>query len=329
MKESNNTKGIEVLHFEDAEIEKIRSNSTSFAASGPLSVLYFKDYDRFVLQINDWKYPLLRRVRIITNSNPDNMISRSYFMPALKGFTYHLKINNIPNLPSILNFETIVNENSDFSIQGIENPMRRVETSPDDKLERKTHKDTGIKEIITEKVKSLVHTVNVKFASMKDGTKNLTSTKKRINIANLKNKNFRKNAKTSFKTDFFLNGEKRTAEFLNKRRDNINNREVKDIVTLVNTSDFSAPALYYIKDDIEESILNNKDIAINGNYNIIMGRIYEEKKSLVESLRYDLDHIKENFNTRKEELKERIRANDVKIQEKMKVFESQHQHYEA
>jgi len=176
-KDSGKIKGVEVLYFEEAELEKLKSNSTSFAAIGPLSVLYFKDYHRFVLQLNDWKYPLLRRLSIIA-SDTINPNSRSYVLPAPNGFSFVLRLDKTANPEAVNNFETILSKNSRFSLDGEETP-KHVEMSPDDKLKRKPSKETGPKEIVSEIMKSLLEKVRVSSQTFQTKTKNLTSLKKK------------------------------------------------------------------------------------------------------------------------------------------------------
>jgi len=267
IKDSNSVKGSEILFFPNATVEKMMGNTPSFASSGSLSVLYFSDYHRFVLQINDWKYPLLRRLPI-SASKEEMGSSRSYIMPALNGFMFRLRIDDISNLQPITNLETIFANNSNFG------NTDKVETSPDDKLVRSVQKNTGMKEIISEKIKQTTEKVKITTKTLTTGTKYLTSTKKRIDLAKLKNKKYRMTAKSSFKKNFFESSEKISKEFLEQRRSNLNLKETHELKDLIKAS--SLPALYIKKADIEEAILNNKDLASKGNFNLGMTAIKEE-----------------------------------------------------
>jgi len=250
---SGKVSAVEVLYFEEAELLKTKGNTTSFGAIGPLSVLYFSEYKRFVLQLNDWKYPLIRRLAI---SGKDG----SYILPALNGFTYTLKINTGVK-EALTNLDTILSNNATFSFEKGGAPIREVEKSPDDKVVRHQLKNTGMKETISETIKNIVETVKVKAATMKTGTKNLTSTKKRINQQEIKTKDFKSTAHSSFKTDFFKSSEKASQTFLQRRRENSNLTQHREFNDLKKTNTHAAPIFYICKEDIEEAILNNKDLA--------------------------------------------------------------------
>lgn len=259
-KETGKVKGVEVLFFESAELEKVKSNSTSFAAVGSLSVLYFKDYHRFVLQLNDWKYPLLRRLVTIASDNlsPHN---RSYVLPAPNGFSFILRINDPKTDEGIHNFETILHKNSRFSVEG-EGTPKHVEMSPDDKVNRHPLKKTGSIEIITGIVKGLIDKVKITSKTHQTKTKNLSSTKNKVILKDIKNKDFRKDAHSTFKKGFFESYGQETLEFLQKRMENPNLYHDKGLEELHNTTEKSAPTLFIEKEDIEEAILKNKEMIV-------------------------------------------------------------------
>ena len=249
LKTSNSVKGVEVLFFEEAQVEKIKNNQTSFAAIGSLSVLYFKDYDRFVLQLNDWRYPLLRRLSVTRGT--DN----TFLLPGLHGFSFRLKISTGSPV-ALKNLETILMNNSKMG--------GKLETSPDDKLvrEKEKIKDTGLLEKISETAKNIMEGIKTKTETLKTGTKNLTSTKKRIYLKDIKNKNFKKTATPTFKKDFFEKSTKETQDFLTRRRENPNLTKAVDFSDLRKTSDSSAPVEFINKFELEDAILNNKDIVL-------------------------------------------------------------------
>jgi len=289
---SRKIKGLEILYFEDVEVEKIKGNSTSFASMGPMSVLYFKDYNRFILQLNDWRYPLLRRLPIIS-SNKTEMNSRTYILPGANGFSFQLRLLNIPNLQTLSNLETIFNHCSSFSYKGEEiNPLRKIEASPDDKLVRHLLKETGPKEVIKEMLKTATEKVKVTTETLKMHTKNIKSTKKMMNLKEIKNRNFRKTAQTKFKKDFFMTGEKLTVEFMMKRSNNPFLSQGRDFESMKKATEKEVPILYEWKEEIEEAILRNKDIAIRGNFNL---NVMPEKKGFMESLKAGINEIKETF----------------------------------
>lgn len=292
LKDSGKVKGLEILFFEDVEIEKIKGNCTSFASMGTLSVLYFKDYNRFMLQLNDWRYPLLRRLPIISSSKTETSF-RTYILPGANGFSFQLRLHNIPNLQSLSNLETIFNSSSSFSFKGEEiNPLRKIENSPDDKLVRHLLKETGPKEVMTEMLKTATEKIKVTAETLKMHTKNIKSTKKRMNLKDIKNRNFKKMAHSKLKGDFFKTGEKLTEEFLMKRRTNLLLTQVRDFEMMRKMTEKDVPIFYEWKEEIEESILRNKDIAIRGNFNL---NVMPEKKGFMESLKAGINEIKETF----------------------------------
>jgi len=106
-------KGIEILSFRGAEVERTFSAQTSFVAAGTLQVIYFEAYNRFILCLNDWKYALLRRMPVISS---DTRLQGpiSYTLPTCDGF-YTLRLIGVENLASLKNFETILANCSKFS----------------------------------------------------------------------------------------------------------------------------------------------------------------------------------------------------------------------
>jgi hypothetical protein len=257
-------KGVEVLFFEECELRKMKGNSTSFASMGPLSVLYFKDYNRFVLNLNDWRYPLMRRLPITATSKNDPS-SRVYMLPALNGFNYELRITKSAGPQAISNLETIFTNNSGFSFQG-ETPSKKLEASPDDKLTRaalNVNKDTGIKEVISQAINQATESIKHVAKSMKPGNTK-TSTKQRMNLAEIKTKNFKKDAHSTLKKDFFESQEKTTQDFMSRRSTNPNLTNAVDFSDLMKTSESKAPVLYLRREEVEEAILNNKDLIKQG-----------------------------------------------------------------
>ncbi len=246
--ESGKAKGVEVLFFEEAEVQKMRGNSPIFAAMGPLTVLYFKDYHRFVLQLNDWRYPLMRRLNI-TGSD------KNFVLPGLNNSSFNLRILGSPSQDTLKNFETILMNNSKFG-------GKTLSASPDDKLVRHRPKDTTLMDKVTETAKQIIEKIHVKTETIKTGTKNITSTKKRSNLKDIKNKDFKKDAHSTFKKDFFEAHHKITNNFLTKRKENPNLTHAADFSELLKTSDNKAPAHFIHKLDLEESILNNRDIVL-------------------------------------------------------------------
>jgi len=251
----NTTKAIEVLFFEEAEVMKMKAGQPSFATFGPMSVIYCPSYNRFLLQINDWRYPLLRRLSATSSG------SGSYTLPGPNGSSFDLKITKPGQALG----------NLDALLEG----TRKLESSPDDKLVRmhkKMHTETGPKEVISQTIKQAVHKVQNKIATAKTGTKHLTSTKKRINMKDIKTKDFKKESHSKIKKSFFESSEKLTAEFTQRRRENINLTQSKQFDDLKKTSASHAAVFHIPQLEIEEAILNMKEISEAPKVQGVMGR---------------------------------------------------------
>jgi hypothetical protein len=251
IKQSGSAKGLEILFFEDAELQKNKGGQVSFAAAGPLSVLYFKDFNRFFFKLNDWVYPLMKRLPILGMDKSDGSSSRLYCLPGSNGFNYNLRINSHGSSQGLENFETILQDCSKFAWKG-EIHHGHLEASPDDKLQRLHKKDTGMMNVIGENLKAGLHVIKNKIETVKSGTKNLNSRKKMTDLKTIKNKNFRKNAKSSFKKDFFQSGEKCAQEFLKLRQSNLNLTMPKSYHELIKASDSEVPCFYLPKEQVAD-----------------------------------------------------------------------------
>lgn len=287
-KESTKALGMEFLHFPEAEVKKIKGDATSFASMGHLSVLYFKDYHRFVLQINDWRYPLLRRMPVIGDKEEVN--SRTYILPAMNGFSFILKISNIANMSALTNFETILHNNSRFSHKGEEMVSRKAEESPDDKVRHHGKEEkTGLKEMGMEMMKEGVQKIKAKKSTMKMETMNLMSKKRRMNLKEIRNQDFKNEAKSQFKKGFFEESRKKTEEFYKLRRENYDMTQVLDYEHLMKVKE---TAKFYVdKNQIEEIIMRSKDLADH-----YMMKKNQEKKGIMDFLKQGIHDIKESIN---------------------------------
>jgi len=285
--ESGMAKGTEILYFQDAEVRKYKNDQTSFASSGPLKVLFFKDYMRFVLEVNDWRYPLLRRLPVTSQGQG------TYVFPALNGFSYELKIGNVGNNAGVQNFETILSHTSNYGGKGQEPTTMKREASPEDKLVRRVKKATeehGPLTTISETLKSAGQSVKNKVASLQTGSKNLMSRRKALDLKTIKNKSWKKSARSTFKKDFFTSSEKLSHDFLEGRKNNPFLTGVKDFDDLRKATHL--PSAYVYREDIEEAILDNKDLASQGGYT----QGPEQKKGgLLDNLKQGLSNIKESF----------------------------------
>ena len=106
---------------------------------------------RYVLQLNDWRYPLLRRLPILADK--DQMGNRMYLLPGLNGFFYKLKIEGASN-EAIGNLETIFSNNSGFSIKGQDTSFKKTEVSPDDKFVRTVKKESSFMNTASENLEA-------------------------------------------------------------------------------------------------------------------------------------------------------------------------------
>lgn len=293
LKETGKLKGHETLFFEDVLLEKFKGNSVSHASMGPLSLLYFPTFNRFVLHLNDWRYPLMRRIPITADKS--SVGSRSYILPSLNGFDYRLTFTNISNSSALSNFDTILTMNSNFSFKGEQSLSRKLEHSPEDKLVRHVplkesapHKESSI----THAIKQGVTKVKNATKSLTSGSKYLTSTKKKLNLKEIKTKNFKKDAHSSFKKNFFESEEKLSKHFSELRKNNLNLTQVREFSDLRKLSDSSAPSLYLWKEELEEAILNNKDVISQRNFTLSPDVF--ESKGLMDNLKHGLQGIKES-----------------------------------
>jgi len=194
----------------------------------------------------------------------DGSSSRLYCLPGRNGFHYNLRINCYGSDEGLENFETILQERSQFSWKG-EAHHGRLEHSPDDNV-RHSKKESGLVEIIGQHLKQGVHTLKSKVKTIQTGTKNLTSRKKKLDLKAIKNKNFRKNAKSTFKKDYFLFHEKLSQEFFDLRKLNLNMTLPKTFQDLLDTPESQVPTLYFPKEELQEAILDYRDLASHGKF---------------------------------------------------------------
>ena len=294
IKLDNSVKATELLFFERAEIDAIKGDATSFASVGSLSLLYFSDYSRYVLQLNDWRYPLLRRLPIL--GDKDEMGNRTYLLPGLNGFFYRLRIEGASN-EAIGNLETIFSNNSGFSTKGQDSSFRKIETSPDDKLVRTVKKDSSFMNTASETLKQVTGKAKIAVSTLKTGTKGIDSRKRMVNLKDIKNKDFKKEARSTFRKDFFTSTEKLTNDFMRLRRENANLTTLKDFKELAKVA---GPMFYLPREDIEESILNNKDLASKGNFNMSMTMPEVKRMGFTDSVKQGLTDLKKGLTETRE-----------------------------
>jgi len=279
-KESGNIKGLEVLFLENVEIQKIFGTRSQFASAGALQVLFVKEYNRYFLKVNDFLYPLMKRIPIY---GEQGALSKIYLLPTTNGFSYRLIINDTTSA-AFRNFETLLSNTSGFTN---EDSLKVRERSPDDKMSRPTIKKEHSAPITSNKAVSGITGLlktgieKVKNAAMGlAGTKSLTSTKKRINQSEIKTKNFRQEAQSTFKKNFFSEELKLTQKFFELRSSNLNNTEEREFKDLKKVTD--VPTIYLFKETIEEAIFRNKDVIEQRMYNDIPE---VEKKGIVGMLK--------------------------------------------
>ena len=126
--EANYIKGFEVLTFDRAELTKTVEGTTSFVTVGTLNVLFFQEFQRFVLWLNDvWDYALLKRIHVTSSSRTD-LTLRSYTFPSHDGI-YTLTLAKIAHPEAVQNFETILKNTTRFSYHGEERSFGDSDTS--------------------------------------------------------------------------------------------------------------------------------------------------------------------------------------------------------
>jgi len=270
--ESGKLKGVETLYFEDVEVQKTKGDATSFSSMGPLSVLYFKNFDRFVLKLNGWTYPLMRRIPITADG-------KTFSLPAPNGFTYKLIFNN-PSTQAFSNLETILSNNAKFG-------DRKLSASPDDKIGRKV---SGHREV------TVAGLIKAGVDKVKEVTKDLTATKKkpitkkRLMPDSIKNKNFKKEAKATFKKNYFETEKALTKKFNEHRTDNVNLKDIKEIADLKKTTDKIASTLFLKKEGVEEAIIRQKDLIKARSF--VADKI--EKKGIADTIKEGIAGVKQS-----------------------------------
>jgi len=106
-------KGIEIISFSNAALEKIREDSSrSMAVFGDLHVIYFNSHDLFLLQLNNWKYALLPALSTscLREFGTGCYI---YTLPTSDG-TYLIRLQRTTNNIAIKNLETILDNTTNF-----------------------------------------------------------------------------------------------------------------------------------------------------------------------------------------------------------------------
>ncbi len=103
---------LEILNFGQVELEKIKDDGTStFSTTGDLSVLYFDYYERFILQLGNWRYCLLPRLPAISVNESE---ANFYQFPAYDG-NYSVKLPHQFSAAAMQNFETILTHTTKFN----------------------------------------------------------------------------------------------------------------------------------------------------------------------------------------------------------------------
>jgi len=226
-----------------------------------------------------------------------NMKERMYHLPGLNGFSYNLRIRRIQSSEALHNLETIFNEQSSFYFEGEDNTFRKIEASPDDKLTRQMKKESSTMNTMKEKVNLGMEKAKTVGKTMKGSTKHVGSTKMRLNPSDIKNKNFKDTAHSTFGHNFFEDHEKMTKDVHVMRKHNFSNFKQRSIDELRKADHL--PILYLHKDDVEETILSHKDLAGVGKFHIGDVPEKEEKKTgLMSSIKQEFSHIKETLTGR-------------------------------
>jgi hypothetical protein len=231
-------KAIEVLTFKEAELERTLNGLTTFGTVGVLQILYFANYDRFVLSLNDWKYALLKRLPV-TGAESSGHGPISYTFPTYNGF-YTLTLPKVNHLEGLKNLETILINNTRFSYKGTENILRNSTgaRSPDDRfrrLEMTPGADENYDPISTSQYPSSFDTTTDAPHSLSKGQR----------------------MKRGFKKFGFIFKRKMSR----KEKNNLNNYQARDIDSIKKTNEIQAAIHHYPRREIERWITYNKEIA--------------------------------------------------------------------
>lgn len=229
-------KALEVLTFKEAELERTLNGRTTFATVGNLQVLYFPNFDRFVLSLNDWKYPLLRRIPIV--SSGANMTGPiQYSLPTYNGF-YTLRLHKVPHLEALQNLETILVENSKFSYLGTDNVLKR-DLSPDDRFRGQSMVDPANPGL----GQSIVDPTNPGVGSFEGSqAQYLPEASKPTNTLSRGQK---------IKRGFKMLGFKLTKGLSRKGKHNMNHLQQRDIDTIKRTSEITVPTHMYPRKEVK------------------------------------------------------------------------------
>jgi len=109
--------GLEILNFPNVELDKVKQDGNStFSTTGDLSIIYFDYYERFMLQLGNWRYCLLPRLP--ANSLTDST-ANYYEFPAYDGI-YSVKLPNQFSPIAMQNLETILTNTTKFNEKKID-----------------------------------------------------------------------------------------------------------------------------------------------------------------------------------------------------------------
>ena len=225
--------GIEVLSFDHVEVTKTITGKNSFLGVDTLRVVYFPEYDRFLLYLKEWEYALLKRLPVTSSSRTD-MKSRIFTFPTYGGH-YNVKFTKFPYPEALQNFETILSHASRFSYADEDLPVLQNELSPDVSLIEEVE---GFESSVISSHSSTSRTSMTESESTKLHGKD----KIKRSFAKLADKLTGNHAKKVSHVNLFLT---QVMDFDSIRSPNI---------------DF-APAEYFGRKDVETTIRKSKDIA--------------------------------------------------------------------
>ena len=223
-------KAVEVLTFKEAELERTLNGITTFGTVGVLQILYFANYDRFVLSLNDWKYALLKRLPVTGADNTGNG-PVAYTFPTYNGF-YTLTLPKVNHLEGLKNLETILINNTRFSYKGTENILRKSSgsigaRSPDDRFRRLEMTPGGTDEnydpISTSQYPSSLDTIDAPHQLSKG-----------------------QRMKRGFKKFGFMFKKKMSR----KEKNNLNNYQARDIDSIKKTNEIQAAIHHYPRREV-------------------------------------------------------------------------------
>jgi len=107
---------IEILKLDQVEIYHTEVNHKSrLVTKGPLFLLYAKEYNWFILKVNDFLYGLSKSIPVLASSKEKDVL-RAYVLVDKAGF-FVLTISSVTYLDDIDRLEYVLKQNTEFAVK--------------------------------------------------------------------------------------------------------------------------------------------------------------------------------------------------------------------